>query len=314
MDDAARSALLALAAGQQSLFTTAQAEASGVSRKVLLGWSRSGRIVAVRRGVWSISGVAPNPRRSALAVLLAHGPASGLCRDSAGWVWDLPGHELGPIQVVRVHDDHGPAVGRLHTSRSMVATSDLTERHGLRVTTPVRTIFDLAAQQHPDRTARDLNSLCSRGLVTLDLLNDGLDRLAVRGRAGIRTMRQLIDDLRRQGAPAGSNLELRVERLFPLAGLRGMRRQVELGDEHGFIARVDFADLDLGLVIEVDSDRFHHGLVDRQLDAVKTARLEALGLTVVRITERDVWFDEASVVAQLRQAANGVRTRRSLVP
>ena len=311
MNDSSRDRLLDVAAGQRSLFTTVQAEVCGVTRKVLLGWSRTGRVVSVRRGVWAVSGIAPCPERSAAAVLLAHGGGSGLCRDSAAWVWKVPGHELDPIRVVRVHDDHGPATGRLHTSRVFCAESDLTERKGLRVTTPTRTIFDLAAQQHPDRTRRDLNDLASRGLVTLELLDAGLERLARRGRPGIRTMRALIVELREKGAPAGSNLELRVEELLAIAGLRGMRRQVEIGDEHGFIARVDFADLDLRLVIEVESDRFHHGLVDRQLDAIKTARLEALGLTVLRITEREVWYDRSALVTRLRRLAWEARSRQA---
>jgi very-short-patch-repair endonuclease len=226
----------------------------------------------------------------------------------------VPGHGLEPAQVIRVRNDHRPAAGRVHTSRAFLADLDLTERRGLLLTTPTRTIFDLAGSQHPDRTRRDLNNLSSRGLVTLDLLDEGLDRLATRGRKGIATMRALITELREKGTPAGSNLELRVEELLARSGLRGMRRQVEIGDVDGFIARVDFADLGLGLVIEVDSDRFHHGLVDRQLDAAKTARLEALGLTVVRITEQEVWFEATALVLRLRRTANDVRSRRRVEP
>jgi very-short-patch-repair endonuclease len=210
--------------------------------------------------------------------------------------------------MIRSRGEHDPCVGTAHTSRALDGR-DLTVRRGLRVTTPTRTIFDLAGCQHPARTRRDLNDLWSRGLVSLELLDDAMARLSCKGRPGITTMRRLVEELRELGVPAGSNLELSVEGLFPLAGLRGMRRQVEIGGGSGVIARVDFADLELSIVVEVDSDRFHHGLVDRQLDATKTARLQALGLTVVRITEQEVWHDRSTLVARLRRTAWECRSR-----
>lgn len=310
MDAAANRALHALAAQQHSLFTTAQALACGLTRKVLMSWARGDRIRPVRRGVWSVSGAAPSPERSACAALLAHGLGSALCRRSAAWLWEVPGHELEPIRVIRARDEHRPTVATAHTSRAFDGR-DLTERRGLRVTTPTRTIFDLAAEQRPERTRRDLNNLTARGLVTVELLEAGLSRLAARGRPGITTMRELIDELRALGAPAGSNLELRVEELLGLAGLRSMRRQLEIGDDEGFIARVDFGDPELRLVVEVDSDRFHRGLLDRQLDAAKTARLEGCGWSVIRISEREVWYESSSLVTRLRRAAWDARTRRA---
>jgi very-short-patch-repair endonuclease len=312
MDTADHESLYALAAQQQSLFTTAQASTCGVSRKVLRAWARSGRVVPIHVGVWALNGVAPSPERAACAALLAHGSqhSPALCRRSAAWVWEIPGHPLEPIRLIRARGEHHPSAGTAHTSRTL-DERDLTVRRGLRLTTPTRTIFDLAGSQHPARTRRDLNDLTSRGLVSLELLDDTLVRLARKGRPGITIMRQLIEELRELGVPAGSSLELRVEELFPLAGLRGMHRQVEIGDDSSIIARVDFADLELGLVVEVDSDRFHHGLIDRQLDAAKTARLEALGLTVIRIAEREVWHDRSALVARLRHAAWECRSRRA---
>ncbi|HEY6530668.1 MAG TPA: DUF559 domain-containing protein [Acidimicrobiales bacterium] len=216
-----------------------------------------------------------------------------------------------PVQVIRGRDQHLAGIAATRTSRAL-APCDITERRGLRVTTPTRTIFDLAGNQHPDRTRRDLNGLMARGLITLELLDEGLDRLATRGRSGITTMRRLISEAHEKGAPAGSNLELTAEEILDLAGMRTMRRQLEIYDDQGLVARVDFGESILRVVVEVDSDRFHHGLVDRQLDALKTARLEALGWTVIRITEQEIWHGRTALVNRLRRAA--WEARRALMP
>jgi hypothetical protein len=90
-------------------------------------------------------------------------------------------------------------------------------------------------------------------------------------------MRRLIEELEAKGTPAGSNLELVVEELLEAAGFRQLRRQIPLYDETGYIARVDFGDPNIRLAIEVDSDRFHMGPVDREIDTAKSERIAAIG-------------------------------------
>jgi very-short-patch-repair endonuclease len=313
MDATPTEAVLSLAATQHSLFTTKQALTCGLSHDELGTWARHGRIARASKGVWMVAGAAPTRERDARAVLLAHGHGAVLCRSSAAWCWEVPGHPLAPVQVLRGRDQHLPGIATARTSRAL-APCDITQRRGLRVTAPTRTIFDLAGTQHPDRTRRDLNGLMARGLTTLELLDEALDRLAAKGRSGIATMRALIAEAHEKGAPAGSNLELTAEEILGLAGMRAMRRQVEICDADGFVARVDFGDPHLRLIVEVDSDRFHHGPVDRQLDDHKTARLEASGWTVIRVTEQEIWHGRTALVNRLRQAAWEARRARMPMP
>ncbi len=168
-------------------------------------------------------------------------------------------------------------------------------------------MFDLAGVQHPLRTRKDLNNLVARGLLDLGVLTVALDRLAARGRPGIAVMRRLIDELEAKGAPAGSNLELVVEELLETAGFERLRRQLPLYDDAGFIARIDFGDPELRLAIEVDSDRFHAGLVDREVDAGKSERITAIGWTLIRITEHEAWYQRAELITRLRQARRDLR-------
>ena len=94
-----------------------------------------------------------------------------------------------------------------------------------------------------------MNDLMARGLVTVASLDATLDRLARRGRPGIRLMRRLIEEASEKAAPAGSNLELRVEEILETAGFRDLERQVSLYHALGFIA-VDFGHRGRRIAIE----------------------------------------------------------------
>ena len=299
MSRTSRRDVLEVAASQYGLFSARQARSTGLTPRMLQHWAISGEITSLERGVWGISGAPDSLERRALAVVLSHGHGAALCRSSAAWLWKLPGRRLEPIVVIRQRDEHLPSTASSRTSRLLEGT-DVTVRRGIPVTTPVRTVFDLAGRQHPERTRKDLNDLMARGLVTTAILDEALDRLAARGRTGIRTMRELIAEVHEKGVPAGSALELVVEDLLDTAGYRHMERQVPVHDRHGFIARLDFGDRRRRIAIEVDSDRFHHGLIDRQLDRRKTVRLEACGWTVVRIAEPEIWHERSALVSRLR--------------
>jgi very-short-patch-repair endonuclease len=293
-----RDAVLTLASGQLGLFTTIQAVEVGITRDAVKGWARSGRVTSVRPGVWAVRGAPDSPDRTALEAVLGRRHPVSLALDSAGWVWQLPGHSLAPVSLLSVRDRHRPGRSRPHTS-TRLASIDITVRRGLPVTTPTRTIFDLAGRQHPARTRRDLNDLMGRGLIRLEGLQHQLERLAGRGRPGITVMRELITRVEDGEQPTESGLELRARDILREAGFTALDQQVVLGDDDGFIARVDFCTRPLHIVFEIDSDRFHGGLLDQMLDAEKTARLEAVGWTVVRITEHEIFWARDALVSRL---------------
>jgi very-short-patch-repair endonuclease len=295
-----RNPILGLAAQQFGLFTTAQADELGLSIRMLQRWRSSGAIRLADRSVWAVRGAPVSADQRALAAVLRHGSTAVLSGASAAWLWRLHGRLPEPFEVSRIRGARSGAGQCTHTSR-LFDSVDITVRRGIPTTTPLRTVFDLAGHQHIERTRKDLNDLMGRGLITLDMLDAGLDRLAARGRNGIAAMRKLIADAHDKGAPAGSNLELVVEDLLDQAGFREIERQVPVYDEDGFIARVDFGERRRRIAIEVDSDRFHHGLLDKALDATKSTRLVRCGWTIERIVEQEVWWDRPALVTRLRQ-------------
>ena len=115
-------------------------------------------------------------------------------------------------------------------------------------------------------------------------------------------MRQLLIDRPSSDRLPDSNLEREFQRLARQAGFPELQVQVDLADETGWIARVDFYYAPLRLVIEIDSVIHHSALIDRRHDAATPARLLAAGYCVLRFTEVEVFFEVDVVIAALRSS------------
>jgi very-short-patch-repair endonuclease len=177
---------------------------------------------------------------------------------------------------------------------------------GVPVTTPTRTLFDLAAA--PDvsdlRMARLIDTAWARRLVSHASLTSMLAELAGKGRPGIVLMRELLEARPADHVPPESNTEARFEEIARLAGLRHLERQVDVGGDDGWIGRVDFIDRRRRLVVEVGDALFHGSLTDRRHDEVRWSRLEAAGYAVETVDAFEVFHRADTLVARLRAVAN----------
>lgn len=169
---------------------------------------------------------------------------------------------------------------------------------GIPVTTPARTLFDLAGVLPPHRTERAVDNALAQSPALLRALHRMLPELAERGRAGIIVMREVLAERPVAYVAPASGLEARAIRLLDQAGIP-TRRQVDLGGDD-WIGRVDLLVAGTNVVIEVDSARFHSSLSDRRRDADRDEALAAMGLVVVRLTEEEVWSAGATVVRRVR--------------
>jgi very-short-patch-repair endonuclease len=246
--------------------------------------------------------------RAVAAVLDAAGRAA-LSHSSAAAYWGLPGFRLDPLQVTRRRDGtfRTDAFATVHTSRVLL-DSHLVLSDGIAVTTPARTLFDLAPHVHPQRLERLVDRCWSEGLVTVPLLERTLRELAQRGRPGIALMRDLITARRQELRPPESGLEARFQQLLAEDGQAPMERQVEVGGG-AWIGRVDFLDHTARLIVEIDGDRFHGSLSDRRDDEQRTRELEAAGWRVLRFNSFDIWHRAAEVQRRVRLARR--TTKRS---
>ena len=296
-------AIRTLAASQHGLISRQQLRATGAIRDDLRQRIGAGNLQRISPRVFRIGGSPDTPAQRALAAVLDLGEESALSHSSAAAWWQFPGFLLDPRHTTRLRQGRVRASHISTVHQPLLLTSEqLTTLHAVPVTTPARTIFDLAAREHPKRVERALDFALSHRLTNHAELHHLLRVLACRGRSGITTMRQLLAERPADERQPDSNLERRFRRIAAEAGYRDLQAQYDIADETGWLARVDFYYAPLRIVIEIDSVLHHSSLTDRRHDDATTARLTAAGYTVRRFTEVEVFFEFDRVIAVLRSA------------
>jgi len=301
--------LTELAEQQHGLLRLDQARGLDLGSR-LLADTRAGRWEPVTPVVYRLRGCPRTPLQAAMAAVLdvaAHGAA--LSHQSAAALWQLPGFPLAPhhVTLLRKASDRGRRPYVLHEPR-LLRPSHVMRKDGIPVTTPARTLFDLASRRevHDRRLERALDTAWAAGLVRPESLERMLGHLARKGRPGIVRMRALLAARTDQPRPVASGLEARFESLCRKAGVEGFQRQVDLGDEHEWIGRVDYVNHDLAAVVEIDGDRFHTSPLDLAADKARDERLARAGYRVERIDEFTVWHRPDDVLDLLRRLRNRV--------
>ena len=114
-------------------------------------------------------------------------------------------HQFPGVVVVRCHD---------------LASSHVTESPGFGVTTPARTIVDLAASLTPRHIGAILDEVIAARQASIGEVTRVLEDVARRGKPGVTTMRAVLDERVGEALPA-SVLEARALRVLVDGGIRG---------------------------------------------------------------------------------------------
>jgi very-short-patch-repair endonuclease len=310
--------LRALAERQHGLVATHQACELGYTTNQRHRLADGRRWERVGPRVLRLVGSAGTDQQAAMLAVLDAGAHAALCGTSAAAWWGIPGNLMRPVQVVRVRDQtNRPRRHGFNHEPTLLPPEHVVTLDGVPTVVPARALFDVAGTQRKgaelpwwvDRIARMVDTAWSMRLVSGRSLHAMLRQMSERGRPGIRVMRQVLEVRGIDYVPPASALESRFAQLMARAGLPPMRRQVDAGDGDRWIGRVDFRDSEVPLVVEIQSERFHASLIDRQLDAGRVRRLEAAGYLVLEVTETDVWHRGAEVVARV-SAARAEAARR----
>jgi very-short-patch-repair endonuclease len=283
--------LAGIAAGQHGLVTRRQALAAGVGPGAIRDRLRRGALHREHRGVYLVGHPVRPPLAREHGALLACGPRALVARRSAAAIWRLL--EPRPADAVEVL-----VVGRRTRSRSGISvghTADLTAAEvrrvdGVAVTSPARTIVDLAAGV----SARELERLVHEAqvlrLASPRAVLTALDRAGpVAGAAALRAL--VGDDTR---GVTRSEAERALLRLVLAAGLPEPRLNARVG---AFM--VDAWWPSRRLVVEVDGFRFHGTRRAFERDRRRDAELQAAGQRVVRVTWRQLRREPLAVAASL---------------
>lgn len=282
-----------LAAGQRGLVTRAQLRAQGISAQTIAGRVRANRLRPLHRGVYRVGPVVAAYARE-LAAVLANGSHAVLSHTSAGWLWQLlpdPGDQA-PVDVTLLKGDRNRH-RNIHIHRMCLQPVDVTTRENIPVTTPHRTLIDLAGVL----ASRDLEQTLARAeRMSLLERSDLLSIVAKHaGRPGMPLLRML---LRNEVAPAFTRSEAE-ERLLALI----RKAQLPMPETN---VRVDGYEVDFfwrreRLVLEVDGFAFHTGSRTFENDRRRDATLAANGVRVLRVTWRQLTREPEATIVRLAQ-------------
>jgi very-short-patch-repair endonuclease len=275
--------------------------------------------VRVARGEWDL----PTPRvlrlvgsptthaQTLMIAVLDGGRGTFISCAAAGSLWRLPSFDGSIVETSRQRgtSGRGPAIGTLHLPRYL-PEHHTTMLSGIPVTSLARTIFDVAPRLHPKRLERVVDNVVAKSPGMLRALHTMLAELAEHGRDGIVAMREVLEERPNGYIAPASGLEARFRGILIEAGEAPFDRQVDLG-RHEWIGRVDFVDLDLGLIVEIDSALHHTSRLDQLHDEARDEALLAAGWRrVLRIRDVEVWGNPSKVVRKVRQARAELRLTR----
>ena len=292
-----------LAARQRGVVTRAQLLEAGLTPHAIDHRLRSGRLHALHRGVYLVGHAVPAEGARELAALLACGPGAVLSHRSAASLWRLLPVSTDELEVTVAGRDPGRKPGiRVHCVTAL-DRRDVRKLRGIPITTPARTILDLAAVVTPRELEQALAEAQTRRLARRSELVALLARVG--RRPGVATLRSLLEA---DKAPAliRSDAEKRFLGLIRRAELPTPDVNVRIcGYE------VDFLWRQQGLVVEVDGFRFHSSRAAFERDRLRDARLGAAGLRVLRVTWRQIVDRPEALVSADRDRPSNVAVRLS---
>jgi very-short-patch-repair endonuclease len=229
-----------------------------------------------------------------MAAVLACGRGAYLSHDSAALLWRilaLPRHWQGPAPPSPIHVSlladvvrRVPGI-RVHRRPGLPA-EDLTTHNGIPITSPTRTLIDLATILPPNQLEAAVNEADVQNLIDPESVRAALDHH--KGERGVKPLRTLLD--RHTYRMTQTELERRFLRIVRKAGLPLPETQQQIG------GRVDFHWPALNLVVETDGWRYHRTPARQARDNRRMQAHLLAGRTAIRVGHYEIRYEEGRVV------------------
>jgi hypothetical protein len=282
-----------------AVITRTEALESGLSQGAIRHRLASGRWQRLRRGIYLTGGVGPTHREAVAAALAAFGPDAAASHQSAALLHgiDLAGRPTA------VHLTRPPTCrnGRHEMPGVVERAAQLPAGHvrvvdGVRVTTPARTVVDLARHLAFEESLVSIDSALRQGLATPAEIARVLDDCSAWPRARRARTAVLHGDGRSESA-----LESLSRGVLILARLPAPELQQIVADADGLVGRVDFLWSEAGLVGEADGRGKYDSPSTLWAEKRREDRLREAGFRVVRWGWEDVTRTRSAFVARLRR-------------
>jgi very-short-patch-repair endonuclease len=283
--------------------TAVQAKDCGATKGAIDAKVRSGAWDRLGVGVYRQAGVAESWEQSLWIAHLTAGPRSTVSHESAAQLHGLRCVRQGVVALTVPKGVHHQIRGACITqSTNLLAAHQMSVR-GLPVTTPARTVVDLAGRSEITPAQMDAIVVAAHRDRKASLAAIAAVAAVVRGRGrpGVRKLDQVFA-ARSPGEPVpASVLEERLDAVIGLAGLAALAtRQHPLpGPTIGF---VDVAFPEARLIAEADGRRWHGQELDMEHDRDRDNQAAALGWLTMRFMHRHLDGDPDGAANQIRAA------------
>ncbi|UJA20544.1 type IV toxin-antitoxin system AbiEi family antitoxin domain-containing protein [Thermoleophilia bacterium SCSIO 60948] len=276
---------------QYGVIARRQLVRQGMSHAAISRRLASARFIPVHPGVYAVGHASLSRRGRELAAVLSVGESALLSHRAAAALWGL----IDAVEVIEVLAPTRRAPRRrgvrVRRTAGKISKHDRRLRNHIPVTSPLRTLLDLAAISGFADLELAVARGLQRGLVTDSELRDRV--AAEHGRPGNPRLRTLLDG---GDGPrlTRSELEQRFLARVREAGLPTPETEVRL---HPYV--LDFLWREERVVVETDGFETHGTRAAFDADRARDADLKSRGLEVVRFTWRQIDHESTRVVARV---------------
>lgn len=283
--------VVALAEGQNGVVAHWQLLELGVPADVIQYRLAESFLTRLHRGVYAVGRRVLPPNGHRMAAVLSYKPPCVLSHRSAAAVWGI--WSSGPrIEVMLERKSRSHVKIRAHYT-ARLDPEDVTTKDNIPITSPARTVLDLARTLKPHLLVKAIEEAERRHI--FDLM--ALDRAIARAprRSGTRKLQAALAGYR----PPPDTRSPLEQRFYEL-----IRSDPTIPEPQSNVLvaglEVDFFWPRTRLVVEVDGRGYHSSPRAFETDRVRDAKLARARCPVLRITDERMKTDRAGILTDVR--------------
>ena len=292
--------ILELASERAGVFTRAEVYACGGSEPMVRRRAAGGLWVRAGGDAFALAGWPDSPQQRRWIGLLAAGDPAHLSHEAAADVRGIQGVRRGLAVVTVLHPLHLEVENVTFHQLVDVRPEHVEIIDGWPVTTPARTIVDLAAVVSRARLKVAVQHVVVERQASLGQIDRVLRDVRRRGKPGVRKAVAVLDELSGEPPPA-SELERRLHEVARMARLPIVRQHVLPWAREPIVGVVDAAVLESRLILEADGRSWHARLEQMAHDRRRDREAAEAGWLTIRWVYDDLVHDPHDAARSLRE-------------
>jgi len=290
-----------IAKHQHGLVSWTQLQQLRVTRDQIRRRVRTGQWVRELPGVWRMSWAEPTWMQRVWCASLWAGPGACLSHRTAAQLWDLDGVKLDKVEISGETRKRKPGDWLVFHWTAPITKQMRRIRQGVPITSPARTLVDLAGVCREEALERAVEHAFRRGISSVNEVHQAVRRLSTPSKPGSRCLTRLLD--RGVFSPEmHSELERQALRMFRRFGLPDPIWQYEVTADDLVLGFVDFAWPKVKVIVEAEGFQFHSGREAWENDIDRYNAITLQGWKVLRLTNADLHDRTCAFFKELAKA------------